>query len=297
VNTMKPSNFFIAVTDFFSILLPGSAIAFIVRFLALELRSYVPGNHILYGFLYLNGIEAWVAFGFTSYVFGHMIGILAARMDQLYDISKIHHSDKTLLKCANKILLESMKECLENGEEKPSTAGPTSLFAKYVNKLLIGNSWKWRATRDNSVSTLFPIDAPTVASMTLNHLAPRVFAEVAQLEADARFFRSLVAVAVIGVPFELVFIICDGIRGLSYSSISGLSYSSHFSGILWSLGYLVFLVFMLNVLFARFCGLRLRSSEIALQGLIVFGTTRPNEQIGRPTPRSDDDYVEQAASG
>ena len=67
----KPSDFFVDVTDFFGVLLPGALITFYVKNSA---TAKVFNGKLLPEFQ--NAAEGWVAFIFASYILGHMIATL-----------------------------------------------------------------------------------------------------------------------------------------------------------------------------------------------------------------------------
>lgn len=73
-----PQKFFIGLMEFFSILLPGALLTYLFMGEAgpavLEDRSER-----------LAGAEAWAAFLFASYLFGHPVFLLGSRLDKLYD--------------------------------------------------------------------------------------------------------------------------------------------------------------------------------------------------------------------
>ena len=75
----KPSDFFVGVLDFFSVLLPGAMLAYLGRRIAYNV--FAPP------LTQLNGpVEGWVAFTFASYLLGQFTFLVSATfMDDLYD--------------------------------------------------------------------------------------------------------------------------------------------------------------------------------------------------------------------
>ena len=73
-----PQKFFIGVMDFFSILLPGALLTWLL------MDSAGP---VLLGDRYaaLTGAQAWAAFLFASYLLGHLVFLLGSWLDRLYD--------------------------------------------------------------------------------------------------------------------------------------------------------------------------------------------------------------------
>ena len=64
-----PQKFFIGLMDFFSILLPGALLTYLLMG---EVGPVVLGD--LYATL--DGAQAWTAFLFASYLFGHPVFLL-----------------------------------------------------------------------------------------------------------------------------------------------------------------------------------------------------------------------------
>src|SRR3954463_12233747 len=64
--------------DFFSILLPGALLTYL---LMADMGPVVLGSR----YHQLTGAEAWAAFLFASYLFGHLIFLLGSWLDEFYD--------------------------------------------------------------------------------------------------------------------------------------------------------------------------------------------------------------------
>jgi hypothetical protein len=74
----EPQKFFIGLMDFFSILLPGALLTYLVMG---KVGPVVLGAR----YSELAGAEAWAAFLFASYLFGHLVFLLGSWLDELYD--------------------------------------------------------------------------------------------------------------------------------------------------------------------------------------------------------------------
>jgi hypothetical protein len=72
---VKPSDFFIGVLDFFAILLPGAAAAYLIAEQASARHWHST----------LSGWSATAAFAMVAYVLGHLIFLLGAYLDSAYD--------------------------------------------------------------------------------------------------------------------------------------------------------------------------------------------------------------------
>jgi ADP-ribose pyrophosphatase YjhB (NUDIX family) len=73
-----PQKFFIGLMDFFSILLPGALLTYLLMG---EVGPVVLGDR----YAKLDGAQAWATFWFTSYLFGHLIFLLGSWLDEIYD--------------------------------------------------------------------------------------------------------------------------------------------------------------------------------------------------------------------
>jgi 8-oxo-dGTP pyrophosphatase MutT (NUDIX family) len=70
---VEPKNFFIGVVDFFSVLLPGALLTWIIQEPQKEFFDRFYSG--------LSGIPKWVAFLFIAYVLGHLIFVIGALLD------------------------------------------------------------------------------------------------------------------------------------------------------------------------------------------------------------------------
>lgn len=75
---MEPQKLFIGLTEFFSVLLPGALLTY---FLMAEVGPLVLGPR----YSSIGENEGWAVFGFASYLFGHLVFLLGAWLDELYD--------------------------------------------------------------------------------------------------------------------------------------------------------------------------------------------------------------------
>lgn len=75
---LEPQKFFIGLMDFFSILLPGALLTYLLMG---ETSPVVLGDR----YSTLAGAQAWAAFLFASYLFGHLVFLLGSWLDEFYD--------------------------------------------------------------------------------------------------------------------------------------------------------------------------------------------------------------------
>jgi 8-oxo-dGTP pyrophosphatase MutT (NUDIX family) len=73
-----PQKLFIGLMDFFSILLPGAVLTYLLMG---EVGPVVLGDR----YTQLTGAQAWAAFLFVSYLFGHLIFLIGSWLDEFYD--------------------------------------------------------------------------------------------------------------------------------------------------------------------------------------------------------------------
>ena len=73
-----PQKLFIGLMDFFSILLPGALLTYL-------LMDQVGPVLLAERYGKLAGAEGWAAFLFASYLFGHLIFLLGSWLDEFYD--------------------------------------------------------------------------------------------------------------------------------------------------------------------------------------------------------------------
>lgn len=78
-----PQKLFIGLIDFFSILLPGTLLTWLLMG---EVDPAVLGDR----YAKLDGAQAWAVFLFASYLFGHLVFLLGSWLDELYDWARRH---------------------------------------------------------------------------------------------------------------------------------------------------------------------------------------------------------------
>jgi 8-oxo-dGTP pyrophosphatase MutT (NUDIX family) len=75
----EPKSFFIAIVDFFSILMPGAMLAYL-------LRDWAAEHFGIQSDILLNDTESGLVFLFSSYLLGHFIFLISSTLDELiYD--------------------------------------------------------------------------------------------------------------------------------------------------------------------------------------------------------------------
>lgn len=82
----KPSEFFIGLVDFISILLPGAVLTMV--FLVFEYNHPAQPGHALFEFALRDDFQVifWVTFIFTSFGLGYFLSSAASGLDYFYDV-------------------------------------------------------------------------------------------------------------------------------------------------------------------------------------------------------------------
>ncbi len=184
----EPQKFFIGVIDFFSILLPGALLTYL-------LKDDVGARLFGQGYQAPAGTEGWVVFLFTSYLLGHFIFLLGSWLldDRIYDPIR-------------KATFEEQVKRLAKGQ--PLSPWVTRRLAAWFIKKEADDALV-HAVRIKG-HYLDPLQASTAinafqsckATLALKH--PEALATVQRFEADSKFFRSLLVVLPIVIPWAVL---------------------------------------------------------------------------------------------
>ena len=186
-----PQKFFIGLIDFFSILLPGALLTYVLKDANILQRYIGP----IIEQKKLSEAEAWMIFFFSSYLLGHFIFLVGSIImdDYLYD---------------------PIRQATSKGQIKNLAEGKPLSFALF--RLLAAGLIKTNVDDavDRAVKIkehyLDPLNASSAinafqwckARLALEH--SQATAAVERFEADSKFFRSFLIVLLILIPFELV---------------------------------------------------------------------------------------------
>lgn len=197
----EPNKFFIGLMDFFSILLPGALLTYIIKD---KVFGYIMHTNDVF---ILKGTEHSLIFLFVSYLLGHFIFLVGAKFidDLLYEkINSARFSKQLELLLLQKKLRSKFLRWLAHHFFKiyadRSLKKVLRIKTHYLDSLLAVNAinaFQWSKTRLN-----------------LNH--PAAFMEVQRHEANSKFFRSLLVVFCFLVPWSLWF----GRWGISLAILS-----------------------------------------------------------------------------
>jgi 8-oxo-dGTP pyrophosphatase MutT (NUDIX family) len=175
----EPQKFFIGLVDFFSVWLPGAILAYLI--------TISPP----FGSIPLEGAKDWVVFLVGSYLLGHFIFLLGSQLDFLYDNlrdgtrdGQIHRlaEDKPL---SNPLTRWMGRRFLERGDAA----------LRHVLRIKLAHLGPLGASRT--------VNAFQWSKVRLALHAADGLALVNRFEADSKFFRSLVVMLIIAIPWQL----------------------------------------------------------------------------------------------
>lgn len=190
--SFEPQKFFLGVIDFFAIILPGAILTFLVKD---SLGPFLLSSN----YYKLTGAPGWVAFLGGSYLLGHFVFLIGAGLldDYTYDpLRKASYGEQISRLADDKRLSPLLARFLARifmGRESDRAVNLAVRIKEHYVGPLGGakaiNAFQW-----------------SKAKLILAH--PGAIEEVHRLEADSKFFRSLVIVCIIVIvilaPFKLV---------------------------------------------------------------------------------------------
>ena len=125
----EPQKLFIGLMDFFSILLPGALLTYLLMG---EVGPVVLGDR----YARLAGAEAWATFLFASFLFGHLVFLLGSRLDEFYDWARRHTLNAQIARLARR---------------GRSMTAVVLYFDKAVHprsgRYMLGDHWSWQEDR------------------------------------------------------------------------------------------------------------------------------------------------------
>ena len=180
-----PEKFFIGLVDFFSILLPGAVLTYLLKG---DVGLCFPDDR----YSKLAGTEGWAVFLFTSYLVGHFIFLVGSWLldDRVYDpIRKA--TDARQVKCLaagenlSPKLARWLAACFFRNSVDDAVHQAERIKERYLDSLNASsaiNTFQWSKAR-----------------LALEH--SEALATVQHFEADSKFFRSFVIVLCVLIPW------------------------------------------------------------------------------------------------
>jgi hypothetical protein len=182
----EPEKFHVGMIDFFSVILPGAVLTYVLQALDILKRLGMP-------FPPPPTPEAgWAVFLVTSYVAGHFVFLVGSWIDELYD-AYVNWQRASLSPHRRKTLKWRMPaRCWARLRKQKK-------FAPLNSALLIKAEMAWKAGVSVDAMNAFQW-----AKCRLALEAPLALARVERFEADSKFFRSFAVVTIVlVVPLSL----------------------------------------------------------------------------------------------
>jgi 8-oxo-dGTP pyrophosphatase MutT (NUDIX family) len=174
-----PQKFFLGLMDFFSILLPGALLTYLLMG---EVGPVVLGSR----YDELAGAEAWAVFLFASYLFGHLIFLLGSWLDAFYDWARRYTVNRQIAMLARR------------GRLLPWPArAMIRLVFKGERNLAVERAVKIKEQALESLQAKDAINAFQWCKVLLNTESPASLAVVQRFEADSKFFRCFTVVLLV----------------------------------------------------------------------------------------------------
>ena len=171
---LDPQKFFIGLMDFFSILLPGALLTWLLMD---DVGPLVVGEN------YLPETQAWVAFLFASYLLGHLIFLLGTWLDEFYDWARGY------------TLNTQIKLLTQRGQLLPwPVRALVWLVFKDERNLAVNRAVKIKQQILRPLQAKDSINTFQWCKALLNSENPPALAAVQRFEADSKFFRCFAVV-------------------------------------------------------------------------------------------------------
>jgi hypothetical protein len=186
----KPGDFFVGVTDLFSVLLPGAVVAFVAMKAEQSLRP--PAD--LLGLLKLKDAPGFTAFLVCSFLLGHMVDMIGASfLDRIYDLSYAdflcsESGVRSWLKQAPARLRKVAREWYSFHLRHPSVPRPKNGPAKAEDPIYGAAKRAAKPKPDGDKLYQWCRD-------WLQLHSPESLQEPDRLQANSKFFRALVVLA------------------------------------------------------------------------------------------------------
>lgn len=239
--SFEPEKFFIGLMDFFSILLPGALLTYLLKDV---LGPPLVGDE----YYRLAGVQGWIVFLFSAYLLGHFVFLVGSLLldDHVYDpIRKATPGEQVKRLSEGKKLSPTLARWIAGRLFKENVDAPVHQAVRIRDRYLghgnassAINAFQWCKAR-----------------LTLKH--SKAMATVQRFEADSKFFRSLIVVLAILIPWALV----QGRHTVAFISAA-----------------------LLVLAFLRYVDQRLKSTNQAYWYIITLDSRKPNGVAHAPQP-------------
>lgn len=171
-----PQKFFIGLMDFFSILLPGALLTWLLMG---EVGPAVLGDR----YAKVDAAQAWAAFLFATYLFGHLVFLLGSWLDEFYDWARRYTLNAQITRLARR------------GRLLPSPIRALIwLVFKRERNLAVDRAGKIKRQTLDPLQAQDAINTFQWCKALLNAESPASLAVVQRFEADSKFFRCFTVV-------------------------------------------------------------------------------------------------------
>lgn len=247
---IKPGELFVGIIDLFAILMPGAILSYAAKDFA---------TREIFGKIFpplQTETQGWVVFIFSSYLLGHFIFMMGSFLDSLlYDALRkkwLDRNEDALYHAASQTKTEVMPAPLVKEEINPQQNQQLSIEENKVKEII--NTFKWAK-----------------ANIVLFH--PAAAMEIHRLEADSKFFRSLVIVLCLLFFYLLL-------QGNSYQ-LSGQHSYLFFGKRVFFTSSAILLLIMLSVY--RYAEQRYKSTETAYTYLLAMHSKQAKGAAENPS--------------
>jgi len=259
----KPGDFFVGVTDLFSVLLPGA----VVSFVAMKAEQSFNPPSDLFGLLKLTEASGYTAFLVCSFLLGHLVDMLgASTLDRIYDLlyadlMRSRIGMRSWLKGTPARLAAVAREWYRFHLKDPSVPKPKRAAGKPEDPVFVA-------------AALLAGPKPAEDKLYqwcrdwLQLHSPQSLQESDRLQANSKFFRALVVVATL---FAGLFWAVPSFRS-TYSGSAARDF-------LWMASCLV----VMGLSFLRFSDLRWKAVQHVYRLYVII---RNAEATGVAGPRS-----------
>ncbi len=179
MTSFEPQKFFIGLMDFFSILLPGAVLVYLT--MAVAGPKVLPDRYAT-----LAGHEAWAAFLFASYLFGHLVFLLGSWLDEIYDWVRRYTRNEQIALVAHRGRLLPW----------PARTVIWLIFGRERN-LAVDRAGRIKNHTLQGLQAKNAINTFQWSKALLNARSPASLAVVQRFEADSKFFRCFSVVLLI----------------------------------------------------------------------------------------------------
>lgn len=264
--SLKPGEWYVGVVDLFAVVLPGA----IFTFIAARALSLLPDGAALGVLRHLEGATAGLAFAVSAYLLGHIIFSVGSQLDDVYDWLRSDAPRDPLYE-AVAALRDQHARALSEGMPvnvlAPARRGGSRPrgWLRLVAWLTRGS---WSAAPRQPGGAKAAINTFNTAMGFLRLDRPMALGEVRRLEADSKFFRSVVVILL------LLFFVLGGRVLLSVVAVHGMRPAA-WADALSAIGSLV----VLRLCFARYAEQRKKATDLAYQLLVL--SVAPLTRLGR----------------